>query len=119
MSNELPKPISRNNAEHYTWGDSCDGYFLLKRAEVHVIEERMPPGTSEQAHFHERARQSFYVLEGELTMRFDNGDVRVSRGEALEIEPGMVHQARNDSANDARFLVMSVPPSRGDRKSKN
>ena len=116
MTNDLPKPVSRDNAEHYTWGDACDGYFLLKRPDAHVIEERMPPGTSEQAHWHERSRQLFYVLEGELTMRFDTADVRVAQGSALEIEPGTTHQARNDSTADVRFLVISVPPSRWDRK---
>jgi mannose-6-phosphate isomerase-like protein (cupin superfamily) len=116
MTNELPSPVSRENAEHYTWGENCDGYFLLKQAEAHVIEERMPPGTSEQAHWHERARQLFYVLEGELTMRFGDHDVQVPRGSALEIEPGTVHQAKNESGEDVQFLVISVPPSRGDRK---
>ena len=116
MNSQLPSPVSRESAEHYTWGENCDGYFLLKQAEVHVIEERMPPGTSEQAHWHERARQLFYVLEGELTMRFGDRDVRVLCGSALEIDPGTVHQARNDSGEDVRFLVISVPPSRGDRK---
>ncbi len=55
MRSDFPKPVSRDNAEHYTWGDSCDGYFLLRRSEVHVIEERMPPGMAEQVHWHERA----------------------------------------------------------------
>jgi mannose-6-phosphate isomerase-like protein (cupin superfamily) len=110
MTNNLPKPVSRENAEHYAWGDGCDGYFLLKYPEAQVIEERMPPGTSEQAHWHERARQLFYVLEGELTMHFENGDVRLSRGASLEIEPGTIHQARNESSTDVRFLVVSVPP---------
>lgn len=112
---EMREPVSRANAEHYTWGDGCDGYFLLKREGVHVIEERMPAGTAEKAHRHERARQLFYVLEGELTMRFKDGDVRVQAGASLEIEPGTVHQARNESAEDVRFLVVSVPPSHGDR----
>lgn len=111
----MRETVSRNNAEHYTWGEGCDGYFLLKRAGVRVMEERMPRGTSEKAHRHERARQLFYVLEGELTMRFPGGDVRVATGSSLEIEPGAVHQARNDSGADVRFLVVSVPPSHGDR----
>ena len=116
MNTALPNPVSRDNAEHYTWGDGCDGYFLLKRPEAHIIEERMPPGTSEQAHYHERARQLFYVLEGELTMRFESRDILVTAGAALEIEPGTIHQARNESTTDVRFLVVSVPPSHGDRK---
>ena len=107
--------VSRHTAEHYRWGDDCDGYFLLKREGVHVIEERMPPGTAEKAHRHERARQLFYVLDGELTMRFEEGSVRVPVGASLEIAPGTIHQARNESKADVRFLVVSVPPSHGDR----
>jgi len=111
----MPEPTSRSNAEHYTWGEGCDGYFLLKRTEMHVIEERMSPGTAEKAHRHERTRQLFYVLEGELTMRLERGDLKVEVGASLEIEPETVHQARNDSKQDVRFLVVSVPPSHGDR----
>jgi mannose-6-phosphate isomerase-like protein (cupin superfamily) len=37
----------------------------------------------------------------------------------LEIEPGTVHQARNETKADVRFLVVSVPPSRGDRVDKS
>lgn len=111
----MPEIVSRKNAEHYQWGEGCDGYFLLKRDGMHVIEERMPSGTAERAHRHERARQLFYVLEGELTMRFAEGDVRVWAGASVEIVPGTVHQARNESGADVRFLVVSVPPSHGDR----
>ncbi len=109
------KALSREQAEHYRWGDGCDGWFLLKREGVHVIEERMPPGTEEKRHRHERARQLFYVLEGELTMRFDGGDVKIAARQSLEIAPGVSHQARNDSSGDVSFLVISVPPSHGDR----
>lgn len=111
----MTKPISREFAEHYRWGTNCDGWFLLKDAEVHVIEERMPPGTEEQPHRHQRSRQLFYVLHGELTMRVDGADLKMRQGEAVEIEPGLRHQARNDSTDEVSFLVISAPPSHGDR----
>ncbi len=116
MSDPLPEPVSRANAEHYTWGDGCDGYYLLKSSEAQVIEECMPPGTAERMHRHGRARQLFYVLQGELTMRFAGRDARISAGSALAIEPGLAHQARNDSTSEVRFMVVSVPPSHGDRE---
>lgn len=109
------KPISKNIAEHYQWGAGCDGWFLLKGEDAHVIEERMPPGRSERRHRHERARQLFYVLEGELTMRLPEHDVRIGPRESLEIPPGVSHQARNDSSGEVSFLVISVPPSHADR----
>ncbi|HEX3572514.1 MAG TPA: cupin domain-containing protein [Acidobacteriaceae bacterium] len=107
--------VSAAAAEHYTWGDRCDGWYLVRTPELHVIEERMPSGTSEQAHHHLRARQFFYVLEGELTMALGESEVVVRGGEGLEIAPGEVHQAVNRGAGAVQFLVASQPPSHGDR----
>lgn len=107
--------ISRDNAQHYTWGHSCDGWFLFRTPELNIIEERMPPGASETRHHHQRARQFFYVLEGELTMEIENLVFKLQQGEGIEIAPGKRHQAINQSANAVRFLVTSQPPSHGDR----
>jgi mannose-6-phosphate isomerase-like protein (cupin superfamily) len=107
--------IATRTAEHYPWGDGCDGWFLLKAAGFHVIEERMPPGTAEKRHYHERAEQLFYVLAGELTMRFQGNSVRVGAREAVRVSAGEVHQATNESGTAVEFLVISCPPSHGDR----
>ena len=107
--------VSKNNAEHYTWGDNCDGWFLLKSDDVHVIQERMPAGASEVAHFHRRSQQLFYVLRGELTMRFESVSTKIAAGQSLVIDPPAVHQAANESAGEVEFLVVSCPPSHGDR----
>jgi mannose-6-phosphate isomerase-like protein (cupin superfamily) len=56
---------SIENAEHYTWGDVCDGWHLLKRDDMSVIQECVPVGAAEIMHYHNRARQFFYVLQGE------------------------------------------------------
>jgi mannose-6-phosphate isomerase-like protein (cupin superfamily) len=109
-------PVRIANAEHYVWGGVCDGWHLLRGENLSVIEERMPPGAAEQRHFHERARQFFYVLEGELTMEVDKRNYRLAAGEGLEIAPGQAHQALNLSVAGTRFLVISQPPSHGDRQ---
>ena len=106
---------SITSAEHYIWGDGCDGWFLLKAAGFHVIEERMPPGAEEKRHHHSRAEQLFYVLCGELTMRFEGHSVQVRSREAVRVVAGEVHQAANESSAAAEFLVISCPPSHGDR----
>ena len=107
--------VSTANAEHYTLGEGCDGWFLVRTPELHVIEERMPPGTAETAHHHVRSRQFFYVLEGELTMVMPHTEVLIQTGEGLEIASGEVHQAANHGPLPARFLVVSQPLSHGDR----
>ena len=109
------KPVSTKSAEHYQWGDACDGWHLLKGDDLGVIEECMPPGTAEQRHRHARSRQFFYVLEGEATLDLEGEVHRLRRGEGLHVSPGAAHQVRNDSDADVRFLVVSAPTSHGDR----
>jgi len=107
--------ISTANAEHYTWGNNCDGWYLVRTPELNIIEELMPPGTSETRHHHVRARQFFFVLEGELTLEIEHHDFPLKAGEGIEIAPGQFHQAINRSQRAARILVTSQPPSHGDR----
>jgi len=107
--------VGTGNAEHYRWGQGCDGWHLLAGDDLSVIEERMPPGTAEQRHYHVRARQFFYVLEGEAVLELEGRLHRLHRGEGLHVPPGAAHQMRNEGGADARFLVVSVPKSHGDR----
>ena len=109
------KPISTANAEHYSWGDSCDGWYLVRTAELNIIEESMPAGAFETRHSHVHVRQFFYVLEGELTMEVEHEEFRLCVGEGIEVAPGKAHQARNRNAKATRFLVTSQPPSHDDR----
>src|SRR5919205_319510 len=106
---------STKTAEHYLWGGCCDGWHLLRSAELSVIQERMPPGAAEARHLHERARQFFYVLAGRLTMELEGERHPLRAGEGLEVPPGWAHQALNDSDADVHFLVLSHPPSHDDR----
>ena len=112
----MSEPVSAASAEHYTWGNVCDGWQLLRGENLSVIEERMPPGSEEQRHFHTSARQFFYVLSGELTMEVAGRFYLLQARQGLEIAPGEPHQARNRSGTDSHFLVISQPPSHVDRQ---
>jgi quercetin dioxygenase-like cupin family protein len=111
--------ISTANASRYKWGGpadtDCDGWHLVRTPKLSIIEEAMPAGTCETRHHHRRARQFFYVIEGELTLEIEQQSITLHVGEGIEIAPGQVHQALNQSAAIARFLVTSQPPSHGDR----
>jgi mannose-6-phosphate isomerase-like protein (cupin superfamily) len=111
----MPAPIGTTNAEHYTWGDDCDAWYLVRTPTLNIIEERMPPGASETPHHHTQARQFFYVLAGELTLTVDDQAHTLHPHQGLEILPGQLHQAINRSAAPVRFLVTSHPPSHNDR----
>lgn len=111
--------ISSVTAEHYTWGGSnggdCDAWYLVRTPDLHVIEEQMPPGAAETAHHHVHARQFFYVLAGVLTLVVGEQAYSLRPHEGLEVAPGEVHQVINRSDAPVRFLVISQPPSHGDR----
>lgn len=112
----MTTPISTNTAEHYRWGQNCDGWHLVRAEGLSVIQERMPPGTAEVRHRHARARQFFYVLAGRLSIEVDGTHHTLDAGLGLEIAPGAVHQVSNASEHPAEFLVISQPPSHGDRE---
>lgn len=107
--------ISKENARHYMWGDGCDGWEFLASDGLLVIEERMPPGTSEKRHFHKNARQFFRLLFGHLSIEMDGVVHDLNEGEGLEIPPGVPHQVKNRGHGDARFLAISSPSTRHDR----
>jgi mannose-6-phosphate isomerase-like protein (cupin superfamily) len=107
--------VDLSNAEHYLWGNNCDGWHLVKQADMSAIAERVPAGESEQRHYHIYSRQFFYILTGEAVIEVD-GDRQVLKAQqGIEIPPRAVHQFRNESSSDVTFLVISVPKSHGDR----
>ncbi len=107
--------VSIENAEHYVWAEVCEGWHLLKRDDISVIQERVPAGASEVMHYHTQARQFFYILEGEGVMVLEDGVIILEKGQGIEIAPQVKHQFRNQSNEDVHFLVISVPSTRGDR----
>ncbi|WP_079909903.1 cupin domain-containing protein [Paenibacillus sp. 32352] len=107
--------ISKQTAEHYVWGDQCDGWHLVKQEDLSVIHERMPAGTAEVRHYHVRSRQFFFVLKGAAEMELNGETVQLQPQEGIEIPPGVPHQMKNSSEQDVEFLVISHPQTRGDR----
>ncbi|WP_421617936.1 cupin domain-containing protein [Brevibacillus sp. TJ4] len=107
--------MSKKNAEHYQWGDACDGWHLVKGNDLSVIHERMPARTAEVRHYHARSRQFFFVLSGEAMLEVDGTRIVLRQHEGVEVAPGVPHQMKNERLDDVEFLVISQPTSRGDR----
>jgi len=109
-------PVGIDAAEHYRWGDACDGWHLLKLDGLSVIRERVPPGVCETRHRHARARQFFYIIDGAAVIEVDAKRHTLAAAQGLHVPPGAAHQFRNESESDVHFLVVSVPKSHGDRE---
>ncbi len=88
--------ISRETAEHYTWGAGCDGWRLVDRPDLSVIHERMPPGAAEARHFHQAARQFFFFLSGVATLEIAGAREILRAGQGVEVPPSVPHQVFNE-----------------------
>jgi mannose-6-phosphate isomerase-like protein (cupin superfamily) len=109
------KSVSAKTAERYRWGNQCDGWHLIRSDALSVIQERMPPGTSEVRHYHAKARQFFFVLSGQLSIAVEAEIHLLGAEDGLEIAPEAPHRVFNAAVGEARFLVVSSPPAQGDR----
>ncbi len=67
---------------------------------AHVVEI---DGSRE--HFHRRATELYYVLEGEGSVRLDGVEHAIRKGSLVHIPPGVVHSA----AGRLRVLVVGIP----------
>jgi quercetin dioxygenase-like cupin family protein len=55
-------------------------------------------------HTHEDQEETFYILDGELTIQLRNGDVRLSAGDLLIIPRGVEHCPLANE--EARFMLI-------------
>lgn len=107
--------LSIDSATHYRWGDNCDGWHLAATQGLSVIQERVPSGSFEVRHFHNKAEQFFYVLKGVATIEVDGVVHAVHPGEGIHVNAGVPHQLSNHDQDILEFIVVSTPPSHGDR----
>jgi len=67
------------------------------------------PGNFVPFHFHHASEELLVVLEGELTMKAEDGERLVSRGEVVvfPVGPAGAHGFRNDGDGLCRYIVAS------------
>jgi len=113
MNNHLPVDIT--TARHYTWGEGCDSWVLAEGENFSVKQERMPPGTTECLHLHQRAAQFFYILQGSAVFTLHESAEVIHRGQGMFVPPGTGHFIANTADEPLEFLVISQPSTEHDR----
>jgi quercetin dioxygenase-like cupin family protein len=75
-----------------------------------LAEATIQPGTSgPPLHSHRELLDSFYVLEGTLTVQVGDEEVEAGPGAYVCAPPGVVHTFANRSASPVRFLNLNTP----------
>lgn len=106
---------SKENSEHYYWGNNCSGWHLVKSQSLSVIEELMPPKTQEKKHYHNNSQQFFKILNGIATFEIEHEIFEVKSGEGIHIPPKIKHRIKNEQSVNLEFIVISEPTTRDDR----
>ena len=74
-----------------------------------LAEARLPAGAATQPHFHPRAEEIYFLLEGRGRMHIEEELRDVGPGDAIAIPPGRRHQIINTGAVTLRFLCCCAP----------
>lgn len=92
---ETEKEVSTCGHRHrlFTTGDDTPAF-------AHVVRI-----TESKAHYHKRATEFYYVLDGHGTMTIDGESFDIAPGTMVKIEPGAVHS----STGDHEVLVIGIP----------
>ena len=101
--------------EHYTWGDDCHGWTFVDTNALSVKQELMPPDTAEELHYHEQARQVFFILKGRALFTINDEQTELREQQGIEILPGQQHLIANNQQTDLEFILYSYPSTKNDR----
>ena len=74
-----------------------------------LAEARLPPGAATKPHFHPRAEEIYYLLDGGARMQIEANVREVGPGDAIAIPPGARHQITNTGDGVLRFLCCCAP----------
>ena len=85
---------------------------------------KLQPGNVVSPHVHHIMQESFFVLEGRVTMyvRRETGTdvwdrVELIPGDYLHLEPGEAHKIYNEGTEVVRMIVTAAPFAEGDKES--
>jgi quercetin dioxygenase-like cupin family protein len=94
-------------------GDEELGVTLLADVEqIGIVEVRSAPGgAAPPLHVHASHAECFFVFEGELTLRLEDGEHRVGPETWVFVPPEVVHTFAVTGSERARFLDLHVPSS--------
>ncbi len=87
--------------------------FLITSAEsnggVFFGEVVVSPGGGPPPHRHSHEEESFYILEGTLTLLLGDQTVTASPGDFVQIPRGVVHAFKNTGTVNAKMLAVNTP----------
>ena len=76
---------------------------------VAFIINRQEPGSGGVMHSHDVAEEIYVLLKGNATMLVNDERIEMKPLDALRVEPKVMHTSKNDSSEEAWWLVFASP----------
>jgi quercetin dioxygenase-like cupin family protein len=123
MAQEVEMTNDGDSQKPYVYGpeDGPAHWFVNNRAIIKasasqtgglfgLVEMRLPPGGhSPPLHVHNVEDESFWILEGELTVRCGDSTFKAGPGSFVYTPRGVPHAFKVEGDTPPRFLVLFVP----------
>jgi quercetin dioxygenase-like cupin family protein len=75
-----------------------------------VIEMLVPPNGGPPPHSHADVQEAFYILEGEIELKTEEGNHIAQKGDYVNIpKGGLIHQFKNKTDTLARLMCIVTP----------
>ena len=106
---DLPHDLAigaRSKVSYVSTGATTGGAFGLYRWDMAAVP---PAAGTASAHFHRTFAESFYVLDGTISLYNGQKWVDANAGDYLYVPPGGIHSFANNSGAPAAMLILFVP----------
>lgn len=98
------------SGERITGNEEFGVTLLADVEQIGIVEVRSAPGgAAPPLHVHASHAECFFVFEGELTLRLEDGEHRVGPETWVFVPPEVVHTFAVTGGERARFLDLHVP----------
>jgi quercetin dioxygenase-like cupin family protein len=77
--------------------------------ELLMVETTVEPGGGTPPHIHHREDESFYVLEGSLTLNVGDKTMEATAGDFIRLPRDLAHWFQNTSQEPAKVLITITP----------
>src|SRR5918998_1697922 len=95
------------------WGPGDLYRFLVTGAEsggaYFAMEAVVPPGGGRPPHIHRNEDETFYVLEGRVSIRLGDETITAGAGDFVNVPRGVVHCFKNEGSATARMILTFTP----------
>jgi mannose-6-phosphate isomerase-like protein (cupin superfamily) len=107
-------PLHRPAGTGDTYIGPGDSYRFLVTGEetggaYFAMEALVPPGGGPPPHIHHNEDETFYIVEGEVTIRLGDRTVIAGVGDFVNVPRGSVHCFKNEGTDTARMILTFTP----------